>query len=69
MKLKKVPKTDEDYVIFYAENLKINPELFKQHKEIIDSQVKSSISLFGNMFGNKNFKIEARKYLKGRKLV
>ena len=30
--VKKIPKTDLDYVKLYAENLKINPKLFEQQK-------------------------------------
>jgi len=62
-------KTDLDYVEIYAENLKTNPELFKQQKRFIESQMHSSKSFFKNLFKGKDFKTEARKYLKGRGLI
>jgi hypothetical protein len=69
IRLSKIPKTDMDYVEIYAENLKTNPELFKQQKMLIESQMKSSRSFFQNRFKGKDFKIEARKYLKDRGLI
>lgn len=64
IKIKKIPKTDLDYVKLYAENLRENPALFEQQKMLIDSQIKANRSLFKN-FGKKNeFKLNARKYLK-----
>lgn len=69
MKLKTIPKTDEDYVLLYAEALKKNPRLFEQQRIIINSQIKSSKSFFKNLFKGKDFKTEARKYLKGRGLI
>lgn len=69
IKLSKVPKTDLDYVEVYAQNLKTNPQLFKQQKLLIDSQIKSSQSFFKNMFKGKDFKTEARKYLRARGLI
>ena len=57
-----------DYVVLYAEQLKKNPVLFKQHKEFIESQYAASRSLFSNMFSKNNFKEEARQYLKNVKL-
>ena len=53
-----------DYVVFYAEQLKENAALFKQHKEFIESQYAASRSLFSNMFSKDNFKAEARQYLR-----
>ena len=69
MILKKVPKTDEDYIILYSENLKENPKLFEQQKSMINSQLRSSQSFFNNLFGKKGFKEKARKYLRQRKLL
>jgi len=54
---------DLDYVKIYARKLKEDSSYFKQHKLLIDSQIKSSRDLFKNRFGA-NFKVEARKYLK-----
>ncbi|MEK6823546.1 MAG: hypothetical protein AABY06_00785 [Nanoarchaeota archaeon] len=67
--VKKIPKTDLDYVKLYAENLKINPKLFEQQKMLINSQIKSSKSFFQNLFKGKDFKTEARKYLKARGMI
>lgn len=58
------PKTDLDYVELYAERLKKDNSLFKQQKKLIESQLKSSSSLFRNMFGKINFKENARKYIR-----
>ena len=69
IKLSKIPKTDLDYVEIYAENLRTNPELFKQQKMLIDSQIKSSRSFFQNRFKGKDFKTEARIYLGERGLI
>jgi hypothetical protein len=70
LKLKKIPKTDEDYILLYAEELNSNPsEIFKQQKILIDSQMISSRSFFQNLFKGKNFKEEARKYLRERNLI
>lgn len=52
-----------DYVTLYAEKLKKDSSIFKQQKMLIESQLDSSRELFKNMFG-KNFKANARKYLK-----
>lgn len=60
-----IPKTDLDYVEHYAAKLKENADFFKQQKLIIESQLHSSTMLFKGMFGKgKQFKINARKYLK-----
>ena len=56
--------TDIDYVTLYAEALKKDSRIFKQQKMLIDSQLKASASIFGKMFGDKNFNANARKYLK-----
>lgn len=55
---------DLDYVELYAKKLKEDNQLFKQQKILIESQMHSSASIFKNMFGNKNFKENARKYLR-----
>lgn len=65
---KLVPQSDLDYVVLYAEALKKNSSLFEQQKMLIESQMKGSRELFKNRFG-KNFKKEARKYLKQIKLI
>jgi hypothetical protein len=65
IKIKKIPKTDLDYVELYAENLKENPKLFEQHKMLIDSQIRASKSLFSNFGKGQEFKLNARKYLRG----
>ena len=65
MKLKFTPKTDEDYIKLYAESLKKNPELFKQQKMLIDSQIKASRSLFKTFGKEEEFKLNARRYLRG----
>lgn len=67
--IKEIPKTDLDYVKLYAENLKTNPKLFEQQKMLINSQIKSSKSFFQNLFKGKDFKTEARKYLKARRII
>tara|TARA_Y100000310_G_C20379859_1_gene667562 strand:+ start:251 stop:439 length:189 start_codon:yes stop_codon:yes gene_type:complete len=57
-----------DYIKIYAEKLKQDNSIFKQQKLLIESQMKGSSSLFKNMF-KKNFKKEARDYLKKRGLI
>jgi len=65
--LKKIPRTDMDYVRIFAEKLKNNNTLFLQHKKLIDSQIKASRQLISNSFGKGiKFKKKARKYLKQR---
>lgn len=54
---------DLDYVELYAKKLKEDNRFFEQQRELIENQMKASSSLFKNMFG-KNFKENARKYLK-----
>jgi hypothetical protein len=53
-----------DYVEMYALNIKDNPELFKQQKKLIESQMHSSSTLFRNMFKDTDFKTGARIYLR-----
>ncbi len=59
---------DLDYVELYAKKIKRDNSLFKQQKKLIESQLRSSSSLFKNMFSG-NFKSNAREYLKHRGLV
>ena len=55
---------DLDYVRLYSKKIKTNNSLFDQKKKLIESQLNASSSLFKKMFRNKNFKSDARKYLK-----
>lgn len=55
--------SDLDYVVFYALKLKEDNSLFKQQGRLIEAQIIASHSLFKNSFG-KDFKLNARKYLK-----
>ena len=65
-----IPRTDLDYIEFYANKLKKDNSLFKQQKILIESQLRSSSDLFKNMFGTQNdFKINARKHLKSIGLI
>lgn len=57
-------KTDLDYIKFYAEELRKNPKFFIQQKQLIESQIQSNHQLSKKRFGIKNFKENARKYLK-----
>ncbi len=61
----KKPISNLDYVEFYAKMLREDNRLFAQQKILIDSQIKASQSFFRNAFSGKDFKKEARKYLKG----
>jgi len=61
--------TDLDYVSIYANKLKENPDLFKQHAELIDSQIKASKEIFKKKFGTRNFNENARKYLRAIQLI
>ena len=64
------PRTDLDYIELYANKLKENNSFFKQQKILIESQLHGSSDLFRKMFGNHgNFKINARKHLKGIGLI
>ncbi len=60
----KVPKSDLDYIEIYARKLKENPELFKQQKELIESQLSGSSELAKKRFSEENFKANARAHLK-----
>jgi len=61
----RAPIKDLDYVELYAEKLRKNCSLFKQQKKLIESQLHSSSSLFGDMWGEGEiFKLNARAYLK-----
>lgn len=67
LKIKTIPQSDLDYVEIYAENLKNNNKLFKQQKELIDSQTISGAALTKKRFGSKyekDFKTNARKHLR-----
>jgi len=48
-------KTDLDYVEFYAKKLLENNTFFADQKKLINSQLKSSKTLFSRMFGKKKF--------------
>ncbi len=61
--------TDLDYVTLYAKKLLEDSSFFEQQKTLIESQFEASTSLFRNAFGDKNFKINARKYLKNIGLI
>ena len=52
-----------DYVELFAKKVREDSSIFEQQKNLIEAQMKSSSSLFKNMF-NKNFKAQAREYLK-----
>jgi hypothetical protein len=60
--------SDLDYVVIYANKLKRHKELFEQQKKLVENQFKASSSLFKNSFG-RDFKLNARKYLKGVELI
>ena len=65
-----IPRTDSDYIEFYANKLKKDNSLFKQQKILIESQLHGSSDLFKKMFGTQNdFKINARKHLKSIGLI
>lgn len=64
MKLKQIPQTDLDYVEIYAEKLRENPNLFKQQKELIDSQLESSSALTKKRFSKEDFKKQVRIHLR-----
>ncbi|MBU0627633.1 MAG: hypothetical protein KKC75_00445 [Nanoarchaeota archaeon] len=65
-----IPPTRLDYVEFYANKLKEDHSFFKSQKRLIESQLQASSSLFRNKFGSgDDFKIKARKYLKGIGLI
>jgi hypothetical protein len=56
--------TDLDYVEQYAIKLKNDNRLFEQQRRLIESQMKSSSSMFTNMFKDTDFKAGAREYLR-----
>ncbi|MFH1649203.1 MAG: hypothetical protein ABIA93_01505 [Candidatus Woesearchaeota archaeon] len=60
----KTPKTREDYVEYYSEILARDNKGFAQHRMIINSQIKSSREVFSNKFNGKDFKEQARRYLR-----
>lgn len=60
--------SDMDYVIFYSTQLKNNASLFKQYKVFIESQIHASQQIFSS-FKEKDFKSNARKYLKKRGIL
>lgn len=57
------PMADLDYVTLYAERLKEDNALFAQQKNLIDSQLVASSSLFRRIFSG-DFKLKAREHLK-----
>ena len=57
-------KDDLDYVEFYANMLKNDNRFFAQQKMLIESQMQSSSLIFKKMLGKKNFKNNARQYLR-----
>ena len=61
--------SDLDYVDYYAEKLREDNSFFEQQRMLIESQLAASKSLFKNIFGKKNYKKAARKYLKSVKLI
>ena len=62
--MKNPPITDLDYVKLFAQKLKENPSLFQDHKNFINSQIRTSQEIFLSHFGKKHFKENARKYLR-----
>ncbi|MEK6914258.1 MAG: hypothetical protein AABW83_01270 [Nanoarchaeota archaeon] len=60
--IRKIPVNNIDYVEFYAEKMSKNNSYFRQQKDLIESQIIASNSLFKSMF-RKNFKKKARVYL------
>ena len=67
--MKKIPLTDKDFIILYANKLRSDNSLFLQQKKLIEGQLKSSKKLFSNMFGIEDFKNNARDYLKSRHMI
>ncbi len=58
-----------NYVELYAKSMKEDNKIFEQHQRLINSQIRSSILLFKETFKDKDFKEEARKYLKNVGLI
>ncbi len=56
--------TDLDYVEQYASKMKSDNSLFRQQSRLIESQMRSSSSMFRNMFRGTDFKTGARDYLR-----
>ncbi len=63
------PMNNLDYVKVYSKKMRLDKSLFDQQKRLIEDQLKSSSSLFREMFKNKDFKLNARKYLKSVGLI
>lgn len=61
-------KKDEDYIIYYSKRLKKDNSLFEQQRKFLNSQIIASRSLFANWKGIE-FKKNARRYLRARKLI
>jgi len=61
--------SDLDYVELYANKLKEDNRLFLQQKKLIESQLHASSALFKNRFGERNFKENARVYLRDVGLI
>jgi len=59
---------DEDYIVYYSNQLKNDSKLFSQHKKFLESQMEASRSLFSNIKRD-SFKKFARVYLKGRGII
>ena len=63
------PKTRMDYVELYAKKLRNEPLLFEQQRMLIDSQIIASRELSRNMFGDADFRKNARACLKKRGIL
>lgn len=61
--------SDLDYVELYAKKLKEDNTFFEQQKMLIESQLHSSQAIFKKKFGNKDFKENARKYLREIQMI
>lgn len=55
---------DLELVEYFAERLKNDNSLFEIEKKLIESHLNSINNYFKNKFGDKNFKENARKYLR-----
>ena len=55
---------DVDPVVEWAKKLKNDSSLFALQKMFIDSQIKNRNEFFAKKFAGKDFKTEARKYLR-----
>lgn len=56
--------TDLDYVEQYASKMKGDNRIFRQQSRLIECQMRSSSSMFRNMFKGIDFKTGAREYLR-----